>query len=133
MKENKETLIIALARKARALAEQESSNETEIDTGDTFFRTYKQLKKWKNVEEDSKFAILALEKEKKDGHLGLMLKRLSSLAVEKGLKTKDGMGQLSKDDILKRRLDLLEEMGYTHLAKRQQAWMHCSVEEFALF
>ena len=134
MNDKKEALVIALARKARALLENESSSQcSEIANSDTFALTCKQLEKWKNVESDDKFAVLALEKEKRSGWKGLMLRRLSTLLAGKGLNTKDGICPLTKGDIIERRLCLLKDMGYMHLAEREKAWMDCSAKEFALF
>jgi hypothetical protein len=134
MNDKKEALIIAMARKARALAEIESSSQvSEPANSDTFVQTCKQLEKWKKIEQDPKFAVLALEKEKDAGHTGLMLKRLGTLLVGKGLDTKDGISPLTKGDIIERRISLLKDLGYNHLAEREKAWMDCSAKEFALF
>ena len=134
MNDMKEALIMTLARKARALADIESTSEMPkaIDS-DTFAQTCKHLEKWKNFQDDPKIAVLALEREKKAGHTGLVFKRLSTLLVGKGIETKDGIYQFTKEDIIERRLRLLDDLGYTHLAEREKAWMDCSPKEFALF
>lgn len=125
----KDTLIDALARKARALADKEDQ-QASIE----FLVTMKELQKWIDVKKKKKFTILAIEKEKRDQRYASSIKLLSSLLASRGKDSENGICPMTKDDIMKERIQLLTTLGYTSLAKRDKVWsIICSQKEFALF
>ena len=78
--------------------------------------------------------ILTIEKEKRDQRYASAVKILSSLLDNRGKDTSDGICPMTKDDIVKERIQLLTTLGYTSLAKRDKDWsIICSQKEFALF
>jgi len=125
----KDSLIDALARKARALA-----NKNDEQASAEFSKTMKELQKWVDINKNKKFTILAIEKEKRDQRYASAVKILSSLLDNRGKDTSDGICPMTKDDIVKERIQLLTTLGYTSLAKRDKDWsIICSQKEFALF
>jgi tripeptidyl-peptidase-2 len=113
MTEKKATLCEAWARKARALIDQ-------ADKGDDFDAALKELKKWINIDKEDKFVILVLEREKKAKRYGALLKFLNSL-VDKDC-SKGGICSLSKSDIMSRRAEVLDALGYSALFEYDKAW-----------
>jgi hypothetical protein len=124
MDEKKEALIEALARKARAVSDLErENNDKEVeDLGTTFEQSLVDLKKWVDVESSNKYAVLTLEKERRLGRSGLVLKLITKLLEKDGEDTKGGICQFSKAELLNRRAEVLETMGYSHLAQNDKMW-----------
>ena len=124
MDEKKEALIEALARKARAVSDLErDNNDKEVeDLGTTFEQSLVDLKKWVDVESSNKYAVLTLEKERRLGRSGLVLKLITKLLEKDGEDTKGGICPLSKAELLNRRAEILETMGYSHLAQNDKMW-----------
>ena len=127
MEEKKSFLIEALARKAHA--KLDSGDEGEFDDA------LKHLAKWEDIEKNKKYAILSLAKYKNGERFGLMLKLLNTLLEKKGEDTTDGIYPMTKDDIIKKRAEVLRTLGYTQLAQRDTSWSRiaAATKDFALF
>jgi hypothetical protein len=122
----------SLARKARAIADLESSDDGWQNL-ESFGDVIKRLQQWDDID-SKKYAVLSIERAKRAGHSGLMLKLIASLLEKKGSETKDGFAPLSKDDLLKERKKVLGTLEYDHLKSRDSSWaVIASLKEFALF
>jgi len=115
--EKKSFLIDALARKARAVAEDVSVDPSS----NAFGQSLKHLQKWVDTS-SKKYSVLTLEREKLDGNLGSRLKLLTELLEKRGDDTKDSFAPMTKVDILKERMKVLEALSFTHLKERQEKW-----------
>lgn len=136
MDEKKDALIEALARKARAVADLEKENDDKEveDIGTSFEQILVELKKWVDVDCNSKYAVLSLEKERRMGRLGLVLKLITKLLEKDGEDTKGGICPLSKSDLLDRRAEVLKTLGYAHLSEYDKSWrVLSSPKDFAPF
>jgi len=130
--DKKSNLVEALARKARAIADMGSSTEAEEDT--RFDDAMRHLQKWESIDDSKKFAVLSLEKLRRAGHFGSMLKLVTSLLEKNGDDTKDGFAPMTRDDINEERKKVLEHLKFTHLRDRDFSWkIVTSVKEYALF
>jgi len=128
MEEKKTFLVEALARKARAISSMDEEPSGSFDA------TLKDLQKWADIASEKKFAVLALEKEKRAKRMGSVLKSLNDLLKNKGEDTKGGICPLTKSDILQRRAEVFEQLGLSHLATIDQKWRSISApKEYALF
>lgn len=129
MEKKKDILVEALARKARAFGDIESSaDSTDFET------TLKELKKWIDIDKDNKYAILVLERERRAERLGAALKLLNGLINNSGEDTKGGICPLSKANLLTKRAQILEELGYTELVDHDKKWRVISApKDYALF
>jgi tripeptidyl-peptidase-2 len=113
MEEKKRYFVEALARKARAYADMDGNND---NTTKDFDETLAELKKWVDIDSDQKYAVLVLERDRRAGRFGSMLKLLNALLKKNGeTTTKDGICPMSKADILARRAKVLMDLGYTEL------------------
>jgi len=110
-------LIEALARKARAIADSQSTDSSS----DTFQQALKHLQKWEDTG-SKKYAALTLEKAKLDGNLGSRLKLLTELLENKGDDTKDSFAPMTKAEIVEERKKVLESLSFAHLKERQEKW-----------
>ena len=136
MDEKKESLIETLARKARAVADLEKENgDKEVEGLDaTFQQSLVELKKWVDVESNNNYAVLTLEKERRNNCPGLVLKLLTKLLEKDGEDTKGGICPLSKAELLNRRAEIFETLGYSHLVQNDKMWrLLSSPKDFALF
>eukprot|EP00554_Chaetoceros_debilis_P010467 CAMPEP_0194110042 /NCGR_PEP_ID=MMETSP0150-20130528/9376_1 /TAXON_ID=122233 /ORGANISM="Chaetoceros debilis, Strain MM31A-1" /LENGTH=1321 /DNA_ID=CAMNT_0038799113 /DNA_START=77 /DNA_END=4042 /DNA_ORIENTATION=- len=125
--EKKSFLIEALARKARAVADDDTKDQSTFDT------IFKHLQKWTDTDA-KKFAVLSLEKQKNAKRYGSMLKLLTTLLENDGKDTKDGICPMTKKDLLEKRKEVLETLNYTHLQQRDAKWgVIASIKNFALF
>lgn len=130
MEEKKTFLVEALARKAWA------ASDTDADESDGFDASVKELQKWvgDDIASDKKFAVLALEREKRAGRTGSELKILNDLLKSKGDDTKGGICPLTKSDILERRAEVFRRLGLSHLATNDGKWRSISApKDYALF
>lgn len=123
MTDKKLALCEAWARKARALS--------DLDKGVEFDQALTELKKWVVLSKEDKFAIVLLERERRGKRYGAMVKLLNSL-VDKDCK--GGICPLTKADILTKRAEVLETLGYTSLVKYDKTWrVICSPTSYKLF
>jgi hypothetical protein len=129
MEKKKDILVEALARKARAFGDIESpADSTDFET------TLKELKKWIDIDEDNKFAILVLQRERRAKRLGAALKLLNSLIKNNGEDTKGGICPMTKANLLMKRAQILEDLGYTELVEHDKKWRVISApKDYALF
>jgi len=109
--EKKVLLVEALARRARAAADAEGDGNVI-----SFEGAMKHLRKWvPDVDSSAKYAVLALEKDKRAQRTGLVLKLLDKL-----LKTDDAttgsICVLSRKKLWERKIEVLRELHYDHLA-----------------
>lgn len=113
----KEQLIEALTRKARAYADRKDP------TFDEEFRTaIKNLQRWVDLKSDKKFLYLTIEKEKRQSRFASTMQLISPLIVSRGKETLDGIYPLTKDDLVRERINLLTDLGYSSLANREMKW-----------
>lgn len=129
MEKKKDILVEALARKARAFGDIESpADSTDFET------TLKELKKWIDIDEDKKFAVLVLQRERRAKRLGAALKLLNSLIKNNGEDTKGGICPMTKANLLMKRAQILEDLGYTELVEHDKKWRVISApKDYALF
>lgn len=129
MGKKKDILIEALARKARACGDIESSSDPS-----DFDSTLKELKKWVDIDKDKKYAVLVIEREKRAERLGAALKLLNDLIKNNGEDTKGGICPMSKADLFAKRAQILEDLGYTELVVHDKKWRVISAPKaYALF
>jgi tripeptidyl-peptidase II len=127
MDKKKTSLIEALARKARAFGDIP-------ENGADFDSTLKELQKWIDIDSNKKYAVLVLAREKKAGRFGSMLKLLNALLKDNGDSTKGGICPLTKADILGKRADVLESLGFSKLVEYDKKWrVISSPNAFGLF
>ena len=123
MEEKKSHLIEALARKARATA----------DNNNGFDDALKHLKKWADID-SLKYSILALERDARAERWGSVLKLLNGLIKKNGEDTKGGICPLTKKELLERRAAMFDKLGYSHLKESDNKWRAiASPKSFALF
>jgi hypothetical protein len=129
MEKKKEILVEAMARKARACGDLEStSDSTDFDTA------LKELKKWIDIDKDNKYAVLVLERERRAERLGAALKLLNGLIKCNGEDTKGGICPMTKASLLTKRAQILEDLGYAELVQHDKKWMVLSTpKNYALF
>ena len=123
--EIKTHLIDALARKARAIADSESSSDEDFE------KALKELEKWTDTSAN-KFAVLALEHHRRAGRYGLMLKLLSGL-LENIDEMKSSFSPLTKAQVLEQRQEVLKKLSFTHLKKRDEIFKATTPKDFAPF
>ena len=121
MDEKKVFLIEALSRKVYAIADIEKSG-ISVDGIPSFDNALKHLTKWEDIDTNKKFSVLLLEREKRAGRFGTMLKLLNSLLKKEGEDTKGGICPLTKLDLLSKRAEVFKELGYMHLLQRDEIW-----------
>ncbi|KAI2498283.1 tripeptidyl peptidase II [Fragilaria crotonensis] len=123
MTDKKMALCEAWARKAKAFA--------DLDKGVEFDQALTELKKWVVLGKEDKFAVVQLEREKRCKRYGTTIKLLNSF-LEKDCK--GGLYPLAKADILTKRAEALEMLGYTMLVEYDKAWrVICSPTSYKLF
>lgn len=129
MEKKKEILVEALARKARAYGDiVPSENASDFDD------TLKELKKWIDIDADKKYAVLVLEREKRAERFGAALKLLNALLKNNGDDTKGGICVMSKADLLAKRAQILDGLGYAELVEHDRKWrIISSPKDYALF
>lgn len=96
--------------------------------------TLKELQKWIDIDADKKYAVLILEREKRAERFGAALKLLNTLIQNNGEDTKGGICPMSKADLLAKRAQILEELGYGELVEHDKKWRVISApKDYALF
>ena len=126
MEKKKEILIEALARRARSF----------VDLGESagFDSTLRDLQKWIDLDNDKKYAILTIERDMKAERFGSALKLLNALIKNNGEDTKGGICPMSKADLLAKRAQVLEALGYRELVEHDKKWRLISApKDYALF
>jgi len=123
MEKKKEWLVEALARGARALADQECDNEKKQEDWET---ALKELKKWVAIDSSEKYVVLVLERERRAKRYGSMLKLLNKLLKTNGEGIKGGIKAYSKADLFSLRANVLETLGYTELVAHDKKWRSIS-------
>jgi tripeptidyl-peptidase II len=116
MEKNKSFLVEALARKALAVSEMTTSHDSTA-----FDEVVRKLKAWVDIEANGKYAALVIERDCRSGLYGLALKRINKLLSKP---TKEGNGTikaLSKSDLLARRAQIFEKLGYLALVHREKS------------
>lgn len=130
MEKKKDILVEALARKARACGDIQSTGDASAD----FESTLKELKKWIDIDKDNKYAVLVIEREKRAERLGTALKLLNTLIKNNGEDTKGGIGPMTKATLLEKRAQILEELEYVELVEHDKKWKVISApKDYALF
>ena len=128
MEEKKKFLIEALARKARAVADDGKSPSSRFDDA------LKHLSRWLDVDSDLKYAVLIIERGERAGRMGAVLKLLNDLLKKNGDDTKGGICPMTKSDLLGRRAKVLDQLGFSHLSENDMKWrVIASPKSFALF
>jgi hypothetical protein len=129
MEKKRGYLVEALARKARAYSDMDTP-----EAAVSFDSTLKSLKKWADIDSDKKFAVLTIEQEKRAGRPGCALKLLDTLIKNKGEDTKGGICPLSHADLLKKRAQMFQELGYESMLEHDKTWrVIANPKAFALF
>ena len=95
------------------------SNDDKDDSASKFDETVKRLQPWvENLETDAKYAALNIERQMRTGRYGLGLKQINQLLnKEGGVKEKDMIKPLSRSDLLKKRAEIFESLGYSVLVE----------------
>jgi tripeptidyl-peptidase-2 len=109
MTKTRNILSEAWARKARALA--------DMDKGEEFESAFIELKKW-IFEKEERYSVVMLERDRRAGRYGVMLKSLNALI---GKEVKGAISPLSKADLLTMRAEVLEVLGYKELVEYDKA------------
>jgi tripeptidyl-peptidase II len=135
VKKNKEMeklkgfLIEALARQAFAFAELKSE-----DAADNFIKTLNKLKAWVDIDANGKYASLALERDCRAGRHGLALKRVNKLLAKTNGKDTGGVRPMTRADLIEKRVDIFQHLGYHGLVKREKAMkLVASPADYKLF
>lgn len=119
-------MVEAYARKARACADKGDSS--------AFYDCLKELKKWVDIDQDKKYSVLTIEREKQAGRHGSVLKYLNTLLKTKGEDTKGGIRPFSEADLLAERATNLKHLEYTELVEHdKKRRLICAPKNFALF
>jgi tripeptidyl-peptidase-2 len=112
----KTNLIDALVRKALVFAE---ANDLDSE-GSKFDHTLVKLKSWVDIDTNGKYAALSIERDSRLGNHGLVLKRLNKLISRIGSKDTGGVKPLTKINLLEKRREVLEKLGYDALVERDR-------------
>jgi tripeptidyl-peptidase-2 len=118
MEETRDQLADALYQKGLALTEIESlkSRESiEVSTKDVFEENYKELIKWVDAK-SAKYGTLTVLRERRCGRPGTALKVLNDLIQDESEKSKKKLYDL--------KIQLIEEIGWTHVSTYEKQWMH---------
>ncbi|KAK3154839.1 hypothetical protein QOZ80_2BG0195730 [Eleusine coracana subsp. coracana] len=118
MEETRDQLADALYQKGLALAEIESlksDKSIEVSSKDVFEENYKELIKWVDPK-SAKYGTLTVLRERRCGRPGTALKVLSDLIQDESEKSKKKLYDL--------KIQLVEEMGWTHISTYEKQWMH---------
>ncbi|KAL3924971.1 MAG: hypothetical protein SGILL_000709 [Bacillariaceae sp.] len=129
MEKKKSALTETLARQALAYSEM-----TSDDSSDNFTKTLNSLKSWVDIDTNGKFADLAITRDIRAGRHGLALKRINKLLGKLSGKDTGGVKPLTKADLIEKRAEILKQLGYGGLVKREQAMkLVTSPASYALF
>lgn len=125
MEEIRDQLAEALYRKGLALAEMDTvkiekvplDESTAMPSGqsDKFEENFKELKKWVDIK-SPKYCMLLVVRERRNGRLGMALKALNDMIQDESEPPKKKLYDL--------RIELLDEIGWSHLVSYERQWMH---------
>lgn len=124
MEATRDQLAEALYRKGLALADVDSlkvgqspteDSSAQSDQSDLFEENYKELKKWVDVK-SSKYGMLSVMRERRKGRIGMALKILNDMIQDESEPPKKKLYDL--------KIQMLEEIGWGHVASYQKLWMH---------
>ena len=116
MEKKKGNLVEAMARKAMAYSELQTS-----EAPSKFDETLQCLKAWVDIDANGKYAVLSIERDCRAGRYGSALKRINKL-LGKGAKEGNGtIKVLTKSDLLDRRIKIFEILGYDALVDREKS------------
>ncbi|KAL6911947.1 hypothetical protein ACP4OV_000752 [Aristida adscensionis] len=118
MEETRDQLADALYQKGLALAEIESLKSVEsaeASAKDVFEENYKELIKWVDAK-SAKYGTLTVLRERRCRRLGTALKVLDDIIQDESEKSKKKLYDL--------RIQLIEEIGWTHVSTYEKQWMH---------
>ncbi|XP_042419484.1 tripeptidyl-peptidase 2-like isoform X2 [Zingiber officinale] len=117
---DKEELLKFLSLKSdsedeEAEVEQPNTSDVTSDIPDLFEETFKELKKWVDVK-SIKYCMLLVVRERRCGRYGTALKHLNDMIEAEGEPAKKKQYEL--------KLQLLDQIGWTHVASYEREWMH---------
>ncbi|CAL9130657.1 unnamed protein product [Musa acuminata var. zebrina] len=131
MEVTRDQLAEALYQKGLALADAEFSEvdqpvvtsvavsgtdfDVPSDEPDIFEETLKELKKWVDIK-STKYCMLLVVRERRCGRLGTALKVLTNMI--------DGEAEPPKKKLYDLKIQLLDQIGWTHVAVYERQWMH---------
>ncbi|XP_024379679.1 tripeptidyl-peptidase 2 isoform X4 [Physcomitrium patens] len=92
----------------------ESSSEMSTSTTDELEQTFAELRKWADTS-SSKYLLLTVKREKRVGRLGSALKFLGDLIQDESMPPQKNLYEI--------RIQLLEEIGWSHLAAYERKWL----------
>jgi tripeptidyl-peptidase-2 len=115
MKERKSFFVEALARSAMTYTQLTTAD----DAAAKFDAAFKRLQAWVDLDSDKQYTALYLEREKRAGRYGTVVKVLNKL-LGKEVKEKDFMYPVTKAQLLEERTAALTKLGYTTLVDRDQ-------------
>jgi tripeptidyl-peptidase-2 len=105
---------LAMARIENLKGEKEGEGEEESSQKDKFEENFKELTKWVDVK-SSKYGTLTVLREKRLSRLGTALKVLDDLIQNEN--------ETANKKLYELKLDLLEEIGWSHLVTYEKQWM----------
>ncbi|KAG6481698.1 hypothetical protein ZIOFF_058317 [Zingiber officinale] len=106
---------LALADEESYMVEQPNTSDVTSDIPDLFEETFKELKKWVDVK-SIKYCMLLVVRERRCGRYGTALKHLNDMIEAEGEPAKKKQYEL--------KLQLLDQIGWTHVASYEREWMH---------
>ncbi|XP_064990083.1 tripeptidyl-peptidase 2-like isoform X2 [Musa acuminata AAA Group] len=131
MEVTRDQLAEALYQKGLALADAEFSEvdqpvvtsvavsgtdfDVPSDEPDIFEETLKELKKWVDIK-STKYCMLLVVRERRCGRLGTALKVLTNMI--------DGEAEPPKKKLYDLKIQLLDQIGWTHVVVYERQWMH---------
>lgn len=114
MKEKKSFLLEALARCAMA------QNDVNTESSKAKFdETLARMKAWVELESEKQYLSLYLEREKRAGRYGTVVKAINKV-LAKEVKEKDFLYPLNKSKLMEERAAALEKLGYKDLVERDR-------------
>jgi tripeptidyl-peptidase-2 len=130
LEKKKQQFLEALVRKALCFAEMMDRE----GAGQQFEETLGKLKEWVDIDANGKYAALAIERDSRLKRYGLVLKRINKLISKSNGKETGGVKPFSKADLLEKRCEILKTLGYSALAKRDEAMkLRAKPQDFMLF
>lgn len=109
MKKNKDYLVEALTRLALAYADM----KIDEDSTKNFNDTLKRLSEWKSDIDGA----LSIERDLRSGRLGMALKCINQLLSKDTKEDKTAIKPLSRAELLQKRADVFEKLGYKVLVE----------------
>lgn len=114
MKEKKSFLVEAMARSAMAHSEMGTAESQA-----KFDETLTRMKGWIDIESEKQYLTLYLEREKRAGRYGTVVKAINKI-LSKDVKEKDFLYPLDKSKLMEERAAALEKLGYKELVERDR-------------